>query len=227
MILYRDTKSMVRSPDGDTEYFDINAGVIQGDTLAPLLFILTLDYVLRTSIDKNKDLSPNISKQRSRRYPAIKITDADYADDLVIFADSSRYAKNLLNVLEESGKTVGLKVNIKKTQHMNINSNKTVKSIDGEVLKNVDNFIYFGSEIESTDKEIKIRTAKSWAALDKLSSIWKSPLCTTLKRNFFRAVVESVLLYGSEAWTLTKKHEKKLDGTYTRMLRAILNISWK
>ena len=40
-------------------------------------------------------------------------------------------------------------------------------------------------------------------------------------------MVESVLLYGSEAWTLTKKHEKKLDGTYTRMLRAILNISWK
>ena len=40
-------------------------------------------------------------------------------------------------------------------------------------------------------------------------------------------MVESVLLYGSEAWTITKKHEKKLDGTYTRMLRAILNISWK
>ena len=101
-----------------------------------------------------------------------------------------------------------------------------VKSIDGEVLTNVDNFIYLGSEIESTDKEIKIRIAKSWAALDKLSSIWKSPLCTTLKRNFFRAVVESVLLYGSEAWTLTKKHEKKLDGTYTRMLRAIKAIKY-
>ena len=113
------------------------------------------------------------------------------------------------------------------TQHMNINSNKTVKSIDGEVLKNVDNFIYLGSEIDSTDKEIKVRIAQSWAALDKLSSIWKSPLSTNLKRNFFRAMVESVLLYGSEAWPLTKKQEKKLDETYTKMLRAILNISWK
>ena len=47
------------------------------------------------------------------------------------------------------------------------------------------------------------------------------------KEELFRALVESVLLYGSEAWTLTKKHEKKLNGTYTRMLRAILNISWK
>ena len=38
----------VRSPDGDTEYFDIVAGVLQGDTLAPYLFIICLDYVLRT-----------------------------------------------------------------------------------------------------------------------------------------------------------------------------------
>ena len=55
MILNRNTKVKVRSPDGDTEYFDIVAGVLQGDTLAPYhsnhLFIC-LDYVLRTSVDK-------------------------------------------------------------------------------------------------------------------------------------------------------------------------------
>ena len=50
-ILNRNTKVKVRSPDGDTEYFDIEAGVLQGDTLAPYLFIICLDYVLRTSID--------------------------------------------------------------------------------------------------------------------------------------------------------------------------------
>ena len=47
-ILYRNTKVKVRSPDGDTEYFDIVAGVLQGDTLAPYLIIICLDYVLRT-----------------------------------------------------------------------------------------------------------------------------------------------------------------------------------
>ena len=62
MILYRDNKSIVRSPDGDTEYVDVNAGVLQGDTLAPLLFIITLDYVLRISIDENKDISLTLSK---------------------------------------------------------------------------------------------------------------------------------------------------------------------
>ena len=55
MILYRNTKVKVRSPDGDTDCFDIVAGVLQGDTLAPYLFIICLDFVLRTSIDKIKE----------------------------------------------------------------------------------------------------------------------------------------------------------------------------
>ena len=49
MMLYKNTKVKVRSPDEDTDYFDIVAGVLQGDTLDPYLFIIYLDYVLRTS----------------------------------------------------------------------------------------------------------------------------------------------------------------------------------
>ena len=40
-------------------------------------------------------------------------------------------------------------------------------------------------------------------------------------------LVVSILLYGCTIWTLTKRLEKKLDGNYTRMLRAILNKSWQ
>ena len=76
MILYRNTKVKVRSPDGDTEYFDIVAGVLQGDTLAPYLFIICLDYVLRTSIDKIRENGFELTKKRSKRYPAKTITDA-------------------------------------------------------------------------------------------------------------------------------------------------------
>ena len=47
-----------------------------------------------------------------------------------------------------------------------------------------------------------------------------------MKRSFFQAAFVSILLYGCTTWTLTKRLEKKLDGNYTRMLRAILNKSW-
>ena len=48
-----------------------------------------------------------------------------------------------------------------------------------------------------------------------------------MKRRFFQAAVVSLLLYGCTTWTLTKQLEKKLDGNYARMLRAILNKSWR
>ena len=48
-----------------------------------------------------------------------------------------------------------------------------------------------------------------------------------MKRSFFQAAVVSILLYGCTTWTLTKRLEKKLDGNYTRMLRAIMNKSWR
>ena len=48
-----------------------------------------------------------------------------------------------------------------------------------------------------------------------------------MKRSFFKAAVVSILLYGWTTWTLTKRLERRLDGNYTRMLRAVLNKSWR
>ena len=117
-ILYRNTKVKVRSPDGDTEYFDIVAGVLQGDTLAPYLFIICLDYVLRTSIDKIKENGFELTKKRSRRYPATTITDTDYADDIAILANTHDHAETLLHSLERAAVSIGLYVNAHKTEYM-------------------------------------------------------------------------------------------------------------
>ena len=62
MILYSNTKVKVRSLDGDTGYFDIAAGILQGDTLAPYLFIIYLDFALRTSIDLMKENNFTLKK---------------------------------------------------------------------------------------------------------------------------------------------------------------------
>ena len=54
-MLYKDTKAMVCSPDGDIDFFDIVTRVLQGDTLASFLFIICLDYILQISIDLMKE----------------------------------------------------------------------------------------------------------------------------------------------------------------------------
>ena len=99
-ILYRNTRVKVCSLDGDTEYFDIAAGVLQGDTLVPYVFIICLDYVLRKSIDKIRENGFELTKKRNRRYPAKTITDADYADDIAILANTPNQAETLLQSLE-------------------------------------------------------------------------------------------------------------------------------
>ena len=68
-ILYRNTKVKVHSPDEDTKYFEIVAGVLKGDTLAPYLFIICLDYGLETSIDKIRENDFELTKKRSQGTP--------------------------------------------------------------------------------------------------------------------------------------------------------------
>ena len=67
MIFIRNMKVKVRSLDGDTELFDIVTGVLQGDTLSPYLFMIYLDYVLKNSIDMNKENGFTPKNARSRR----------------------------------------------------------------------------------------------------------------------------------------------------------------
>ena len=99
--------------------------------------------------------------------------------------------------------------------------------LDGTSLKLVDKFIYLGSSVSSTEKDIDTRLTKAWTAIDRLSIIWISDLTDKMKHSFFQAAVVLILLYGCTTWTLSKRLKKKLDGNYTRMLRAILNKSWR
>ena len=105
------------------------------------------------------------------------------------------------------------------------NQTGDITTLDGTSLKLVDKFTNLGSSVESTEKDIDTRLTKAWTAIDRLSIIWKSDLTNKMKHSFFQAAVVSILLYGCTTWTLTKRVEKKLDGNYTRMLRAIVNKS--
>ena len=58
-------------------------------------------------------------------------------------------------------------------------------------------------------------------------SIWKSPVITRqLKIRLFKATVKPVFLYGSPCWSLTAGQNKPLDGTYTRLLRKVIDTHY-
>ena len=177
--------------------------------------------MLRTSIDKIRENGFELTKKRSRRYPTKTITDADYADDIAILANTPNQAETLLHSLERAATGIGLQVNAHKTEYMCFNQTGDISTHEGTSLKLVDKFTYLGSSVSSTEKDIDTRLTKAWTAIDK------SNLTDKMKCSFFQTAVVSILLYGCTTWTLTKRLEKKLDGNYTRMLRAILNKSWR
>ena len=83
--MYRNTQAKVLSPDGETRSFSIQAGVLQGDTLAPYLFVIVLDYVLRRAITNNEEkFGFTFVKRQSRRIEPSVVTDCDFADDVVL-----------------------------------------------------------------------------------------------------------------------------------------------
>ena len=225
-VMYKDTSAVVITPEGETDTFDIDTGVLQGDPLAPFLFIIVLDYALRQSICSSDGLT--LKRRLSRRIPPEVLSDLDYADDIALFEDSRKSAQDLLNRVEKACQYVGLFLNAPKTKYMHLNPSSDTKlfSSDGSEIECVKDFKYLGG-YSGTEHDMNVRIAQSWSALHSLQKVWKSPIKKNTKTKVFKACIETILLYGSESWTLNESRRKRLDGTYTRMLRSAYDISWK
>ena len=149
-----------------------------------------------------------LAKERSRRYSARTITDADYADDIGVLANTAPQTESLLHGLERSAAGIGLHFNAQKTEHMRYYHRGDIFILKCGPLKLVDKFTYLGSSVSSTVKDNNMQLAKGWTAIDR---VWKSDQTDRIKQ-FFQASVVSILLYGCTTCTLTKCFEKKLDG---------------
>ena len=132
MILYRNTKVKVCSPNGVTDYLDIVAGVLQGDTFALYLLIICLENVLRTSIDKINENGFKLTKERSRRYPAQTITDADYADDIELLANTPARAETLLHSVGRATAAIVFHVNPHKMEYVCLNQRGNISLLNSK-----------------------------------------------------------------------------------------------
>ena len=226
--LYEETQAKVLLPDGETDYFEILAGVLQGDTLAPYLFAIVIDYVMRRAIgDRAHELGFTLYPRKSRRVHSVNITNLCFADDIALLANNYQQAQELLRLVETEVAKVGLHVNSSKTKLMSFNQDEPINVTTISGYKEVDNLKYLGGWMKSTEYDINVRKALAWTACHKLRKVWTSSLKTSIKVRLFIATVESVLLYNSNTWSLTNQMEKRLDGVYTRMLRMAMNVSWK
>ena len=177
---------------------------------------------------KEEELGFHLEKRKSRRHPPIVVTDFDFADDIALISEEIVQAQEMLTRLEDETRKVGLFLNEKKTKSIieGLENPHPLTGKSGGIIGIVDYFKYLGGWMFGSNKDFDVRKALAWSACHKLKKVWKSNMNRKLKIRLFLATVESVLLYGSETWTIDKSLQKRLDGCYTRMLRMALDISW-
>ena len=219
MALYINTKAKVLTPEGTTLEFLTNLGILQGDVLAPLLFIIVLDYILRNSINSDSPglvISPG--SINSPITPEIKLSDLEFADDIATLTNTLEESTILCQRIADTAALYGLHFNLSKTKYMALNHTRPMRytdtvTVNGSRLDEVPDFKYLGAYIASTAHDISVRKALSWTAMNSLDVFWKSDLPRNTKTKIFRTAVEPVLLYGAETWTLKESQNKELDGT--------------
>ena len=128
-----------------------------------------------------------------------------FAEDIALISDNIKDAITLLHKVVEAAEKIGLHINEGKMEFISLNEQGKVLSRKNKPIKQVDDFQYLGSWLNTTQRDVEGHISKAWAAYKRMNIIWKSNLDRKIKHHFFRASVESILLYGSESWTVTTK----------------------
>ena len=117
-----------------------------------------------------------LAKERSKTYPAQAIMDMDYADDIVLIANTPAQAESLLYSLEQAPCGIVLHVKEDKTECMCFNQRGNISTLKSGPLKLVDKFPYCGSSISSIENANIMQIAKAWTDIDRLLVICKTDL---------------------------------------------------
>ena len=170
-------------------------------------FDYTIPHITKIQLrNKWKATILTLKKARKRRYPAETNIDAVCVDEQLLLANTLARAESLL---VQAARGIGLYVNSDKIKFLCFNQDCVI-SVNDNPLKLIDQFIYFGINISSTESNVNIRSGKTWIVTDKLSTIWKSDLSDRIKRILSRLihVIKTELLHhldfnkraGEKAW---------------------------
>ena len=167
--LYLNSSCCVRTDNGTTNFFNIETGVRQGYILSPLLFLLTIDFVMKNAMNK-----PNISISWNQ---GTRVTDLDFADNVTLLAETDEQLQDMTTNLEAEAAKVGLRMSHSKTKVMRtgpIQSHINIQ-IGNTAIERVQQFHYLGSilscENGGSEADVNCRVGKASAVFQKMRPI--------------------------------------------------------
>ncbi|GFS04037.1 endonuclease-reverse transcriptase [Elysia marginata] len=220
--LYMNKNSAVFLNNTIGNSFKTTVGVRQGCLLSPVLF----NIFLRIMQDTLNQHSPTIS------IGGRPLCNLRFADDIDLIAGSQAKLQVLTDRLVASSKAFGMEVSSEKSKVMVSSERVNDASItmDDEPLESIHKFKYLGATLHedgSSTVEVRTRIALATAAFAKLGKIWKSSISFKVKHKLFRSLVNSILTYGCETWSLLADTERRIQVFENKCLRKLLRISYK
>ena len=144
----------------------------------------------------------------------------------------SWWTSNIMTKLNEVVERYKMRINKNKTKVMKIGKGEQEQlqiEIRGNILEQVHQFKYLGSMIAEdgrSEKEVRRRITLAKDAFTEHRMLLTKSLNQTLKKRLAKSLVWSVLLYGSEAWTLKKDDIRRLESFEMWVWRRMEKISW-
>ncbi|VDO74779.1 unnamed protein product [Schistosoma margrebowiei] len=206
-----------------TDAFQVSTGVKQGCLLSPFLFLLVVDWIMKTSTSEGKHGIQWTAQNQ--------LDDLDFADDLALLSHTHEQMQTKTASVAAVSASVSLSIYKGKTKVLKFRAeNSNPITLDGETLEDVESFTYLGSIIDEqggTDADVNARISKARVAFLQLKNIWNSKqLSTNIKVRIFNTNVKAVLLYGDETWGTRTTSIKKEQIFINSCLRKILKINW-
>ena len=168
--MYENNTAAVKVGNEVSNWFCIKSGVKQGCVLSPFIWIILMDFILRST---GKTIGDHGIKWVGRM-----LLDLDYADDLSILDESLSKMNEFLEVLRVQGAKIGLKINVKKTKSLRLGISEDEQvTLGNKKIDQVGSFSYLCSIISKdggSSKDVKSRIAKAQGVFSQLKKVWKN-----------------------------------------------------
>ena len=231
-----------------SEPFNVEVGVKQGCVLAPVIFNI---YLTAVTLLSHQQMNPddglkiefrldgnlfNLRRLQAQSKTEIaNFLELQYADDCAVLAHTPEALQRSLTIISSIYQSMGLRINVNKTEIISQRNNPAVPlafHVNGENVKQVDNFTYLGSVLtdkHNIDTEVLARINNASTSFGRLRSrvFENTNLKIKTKVSVYTAVCLSTLLYGAEAWTTYQRHIKQLESFHIRCLQRILGLTWQ
>lgn len=214
-----DTKCKVLILNVQSDPFDINTGLRQGDKLSTILFNLALEKVTRAmTVNWNGTIFTS-SKQVTA-----------FADDADLMGRGTIAIKEMFVEMDREAETIGLKISEDKTKYLTLDRKQGSRigqniTIDDYNFEVVQSFRYLGSIINTdndVDEEIKTRLMQGNRCFYALKHLFRNSLVSrNTKLRLYKTLIRPIVMYGCETWSLTQRQESQFNCFERRVLRSI------